>query len=98
MLYDLDLASFGASEGYAHADASGFVKLFTLPQRAVAAQQRVAAGRTAGNGRGAGNRELAGVPGDAPFTLPHPVPPTVPPDVSTTIWRPAAEVAHAQGD
>ena len=93
-LYDLDLASFGASEGYAHADASGFVKLFTLPQRAVAAQQRVAAGRTAGNGRG----ELEGVPKHAPFTLPHPVPPTVPPDVSTTIWRPAAEVAHAQGD
>ena len=38
-LYDLDLASFGASEGYAHADSSGFVKLFGLPLRAVAAQQ-----------------------------------------------------------
>ena len=37
-LYDLDLASFGASEGYAHSDSSGFVKLFSLPQRAVAAQ------------------------------------------------------------
>lgn len=39
-LYDLDLASFGASEGYEHADSTGFVKLFSLPQRAVAAQQR----------------------------------------------------------
>ena len=42
-LYDLDLASFGASEGYAHADSSGFLKLFSLPQRAVAAQRLVAA-------------------------------------------------------
>ncbi len=40
-LYDLDLASFGASEGYAHADSSGFVKLFSLPQRALAAQRKV---------------------------------------------------------
>ena len=38
-LYDLDLASFGASEGYAHRDSSGFLKLFSLPQRAVAAQR-----------------------------------------------------------
>ena len=38
-LYDLDLASFGASEGYAHSDSSGFLKLFSLPQRAVAAQR-----------------------------------------------------------
>ncbi len=38
-LYDLDLASFGASETYAHADSSGFVKLFGLPLRAVAEQQ-----------------------------------------------------------
>ena len=68
-LYDLDLASFGASEGYAHADASGFVKLFTLPQRAVAAQQRLAALHTTGNGR-----------------------------MPTTQWRPAAEMAHTQGD
>ena len=66
-LYDLDLASFGASEGYAHSDASGFVKLFTLPQRAVAAQRRAQT-------------------------------PTLPDGVSTTGWRPAAEVAHAQGD
>ena len=50
-LYDPDLASFGASEGYAHADATGFVKLFTLPQRAVAAQQRPAAPHTTANGR-----------------------------------------------
>ena len=39
-LYDVDLASFGASEGYAHADSAGFVKLFGLPLRAVAAQQK----------------------------------------------------------
>ena len=45
-LYDLDLASFGASEGYAHADSSGFLKLFSLPQRAVAAQ-RLMAGQAA---------------------------------------------------
>lgn len=37
-LYDLGLASFGASEGYAHSDSSGFVKLFGLPLRAVAKQ------------------------------------------------------------
>lgn len=37
-LYDVDLASFGASEGYAHRDSSGFVKLFGLPVRAVARQ------------------------------------------------------------
>lgn len=38
-LYDLGLASFGASEGYEHSDSSGFVKLFGLPLRAVAVQQ-----------------------------------------------------------
>ena len=41
-LYDLDLASFSASEGYAHADSSGFVKLFSLPQRALAVQRQMA--------------------------------------------------------
>ena len=46
-LYDLDLASFGACDGYAHSDSSGFVKLFSLPQRAVAAQEKVAARRAA---------------------------------------------------
>ena len=46
-LYDLDLASFSASEGYEHSDSSGFVKLFTLPQRALAAQRRLAARSTA---------------------------------------------------
>jgi len=46
-LYDLDLASFGASDGYAHSDSSGFVKLFSLPQRAMAAQEMQAAGRVA---------------------------------------------------
>ena len=50
-LYDLDLASFGACEGYAHSDSSGFVKLFSLPQRAVAAQQLAAAGRMPTTGR-----------------------------------------------
>lgn len=64
-LYDLELASFGASEGYAHADASGFVKLFALPQRALASQQRPAAARTAGNGRmWRPAAEVACVPGD----------------------------------
>ena len=46
-LYDLDLASFGASEGYAHADSTGFVKLFSLPQRALAAQRALSVGRSA---------------------------------------------------
>ncbi len=46
-LYDLDLASFSASEGYAHSDSSGFVKLFSLPQRALAAQRRIALRSTA---------------------------------------------------
>ncbi len=46
-LYDLDLASFGASEGYAHADSSGFLKLFSLPQRAVAAQRLATAAKPA---------------------------------------------------
>ena len=46
-LYDLGLASFGACEGYAHSDSSGFVKLFSLPQRAVAAQETAAARLTA---------------------------------------------------
>ena len=91
-LYDLDMASFSASESYAHADASGFVKLFTLPQRAVAAQQRLAAGRATGNGRGEGHREMTGATAD------DPAPPTMPSGVSTTAWRPTAEVAHAQGD
>ena len=40
-LYDLDLASFGASQGYEHSDSTGFVKLFSLPQRAIAAQKEV---------------------------------------------------------
>ncbi len=42
-LYDLELASFGASEGYAHADSSGFMKISLLPQRALALQRRMAA-------------------------------------------------------
>ena len=51
-LYDLDLASFGACEGYAHSDSSGFVKLFSLPQRAVAVQETMGARRTARSERG----------------------------------------------
>ena len=43
-LYDLDLASFGASADYAHSDSSGFVKLFSLPQKALAAQARAVQG------------------------------------------------------
>jgi len=70
-LYDLDLASFGASEGYAHSDSSGFLKLFSLPQRAVAAQRlmsaqaaavpssdTIASRPTTGNGRPSSTGEL----------------------------------------
>lgn len=49
-LYDLDLASFGASQGYEHCDSTGFVKLFSLPQRAIAAQERVASRSAVSNG------------------------------------------------
>ncbi len=48
-LYDLDLASFSASEGYAHSDSSGFVKLFSLPQRALAVQRQMAGRAANGN-------------------------------------------------
>lgn len=57
-LYDLDLASFGACEGYAHSDSSGFVKLFSLSQRAVAAQEMVVV-RGAAQGRSAAPEEVA---------------------------------------
>ena len=58
-LYDLGLASFGASEGYDHSDSSGFVKLFGLPLRAVAGQQgaELLSGRADGS---AAVRPLAG--------------------------------------
>jgi argininosuccinate synthase len=36
-LYREDLATFGASAAYDHADATGFIKLFSLPTRARAA-------------------------------------------------------------
>ncbi len=40
-LYDEDLATFGASASYDHADADGFIRLFGLPTRAEAmARQR----------------------------------------------------------
>ncbi len=35
-LYNTELASFGASDEYAHADGSGFVRLFGLPTRVAA--------------------------------------------------------------
>jgi argininosuccinate synthase len=38
-LYREDLATFGASAAYDHADATGFIKLFSLPLRARAAAQ-----------------------------------------------------------
>lgn len=37
-LYREDLATFGASASYDHADADGFIKLFSLPMRAAAAR------------------------------------------------------------
>ncbi len=37
-LYREDLATFGASESYDHADAEGFIRLFGLPMRAAAAR------------------------------------------------------------
>ena len=37
-LYREDLATFGASASYDHADAEGFIKLFGLPMRAAAAR------------------------------------------------------------
>jgi argininosuccinate synthase len=36
-LYREDLATFGASAAYDHADATGFIRLFSLPIRARAA-------------------------------------------------------------
>jgi argininosuccinate synthase len=36
-LYREDLATFGASAAYDHADAAGFIRLFSLPMRARAA-------------------------------------------------------------
>lgn len=40
-LYDVDLASFGASDGYGHSDSTGFIKLFGLPLRAVGGQRQL---------------------------------------------------------
>ena len=97
-LYDTDLASFGASEGYAHAAASGFVKLFALPQRAVAAQRRMAAGSATANGRHAVDPELEGVPSEIPVAPPQPLAHTVASEASTAGWRSSAEAVHAQGD
>jgi argininosuccinate synthase len=37
-LYDESLASFGASD-YDHADAAGFIRLFSLPTRVEAARE-----------------------------------------------------------
>ncbi len=62
-LYDVDLASFGASEGYEHSDSTGFVKLFSLPQRAIAAQERAASALDAVPGNGRPGTPGAGVEG-----------------------------------
>jgi argininosuccinate synthase len=53
-LYREDLATFGASETYDHADAAGFIRLFGLPIRAAAAAQAERAGRN-GSGNGLGH-------------------------------------------
>ena len=50
-LYREDLATFGASVSYDHADAAGFIRLFGLPIRAQAAAQAEAAGGKAASGR-----------------------------------------------
>jgi argininosuccinate synthase len=44
-LYDEGLASFGAGGNYDHADAEGFIKLFSLPTRADARQQEKVLGK-----------------------------------------------------
>lgn len=54
-LYDMGLASFGASEVYDHANAAGFIQLFGLPTR-VAAMRDIVARVTSG-------REVAEEPG-----------------------------------
>ncbi len=59
-LYDLDLASFGASEGYEHSDSTGFVKLFSLPQRAIAAQELAARDPAGANPWGSGRVDAPG--------------------------------------
>lgn len=41
-LYREDLATFGASASYDHADADGFIKLFSLPMRAAGARDAAA--------------------------------------------------------
>ena len=64
-LYDLDLASFGASEGYEHSDSTGFVKLFSLPQRAIAEQELAARDAVRTNRRGSGAVDgVGGAPAD----------------------------------
>lgn len=44
-LYDEDLATFGdgGAYAYAHSDAAGFIRLFGLPMRAIADQERAQA-------------------------------------------------------
>lgn len=46
-LYREDLATFGASDSYDHADAAGFIRLFGLPIRARAARDGAGEGETA---------------------------------------------------
>jgi argininosuccinate synthase len=57
-LYREDLATFGASAAYDHADATGFIKLFSLPLRARAAAQAELARGNGGQHVGAGRDDL----------------------------------------
>jgi argininosuccinate synthase len=49
-LYREDLATFGASTSYDHADAEGFIKLFGLPLKAAAARDAEASKADPGDG------------------------------------------------
>lgn len=57
-LYDESLASFGASS-YDHADAEGFIKLFSLPMRVAAGRVSVGFGKGNGKKNGKGKGPLA---------------------------------------
>jgi argininosuccinate synthase len=54
-LYDEALASFGAEGDYNHADAAGFIRLYSLPTRAEAVQRLAAGVLTAKDAKGAKN-------------------------------------------
>jgi len=57
-LYREDLATFGASASYDHADAAGFIRLFGLPIRAQAAARVDAARQVAATNGHAGEQDL----------------------------------------